>query len=51
MMSLLSFWALNVSVQLLSIQGQKAVGFHQKYLNLSSKMNKGFTGLERHEGE
>ncbi len=34
MMSLLPFWALNVSVALLSMQGQKALGFHQKYLNL-----------------
>ncbi len=35
--SLLPFWALNVSVALLSMQGQKALGFHQKYLNLCSK--------------
>ncbi len=34
-MSLLPFWALNVLVTLLSMQGQKALGFHQKYLNLS----------------
>ncbi len=33
-MSLLPFWALNVSVALLSMQGQRALGFHQKYLNL-----------------
>ncbi len=37
MMSLLSFWALNVSVALQSMQGQKALGFHQKYLNLCSE--------------
>ncbi len=37
MMSLLPFWALNVSVALLSMQGQKALGFHQKYLNLCYK--------------
>ncbi len=37
MMSLLPFWALNVSVTLLSIQGQKALGFHKKYLNLCYK--------------
>ncbi len=30
-MSLPPFWALNVSVALLSMQGQKALGFHQKY--------------------
>ncbi len=35
--SLLSFWALIVSVVLLSMQGQKALKFHQKYLNLCSK--------------
>ncbi len=33
-MSLLRFWALNMVVALLSMQGQKALGFHQKYLNL-----------------
>ncbi len=37
MMYLLPFWALNVVVPLLSMQGQKALGFHQKYLNLCSK--------------
>ncbi len=37
MMSLLSFWALNVSVALLSIQGQKALRFPQKYLHLCSE--------------
>ncbi len=35
-MSLLPFWALNMVVVLLSMQGQKALGFHQKYLNLCS---------------
>ncbi len=30
-MSLLPFLALNVSVALLSMQGQKALGFHPKY--------------------
>ncbi len=29
---------------------QKALGFHQKYLNLCSK-HEGCMGLERHEGE
>ncbi len=33
-MSLLPFWVLNVSVAFLSMEGQKALGFHQKYLNL-----------------
>ncbi len=33
-MSLLIFWALNISVVLRSMQGQKALGFNQKYLNL-----------------
>ncbi len=37
MMSLLAFWALNVVVVLLSMEGQKALGFHKKYLNLSSE--------------
>ncbi len=36
-MSLLPFWALNVSVVLLSMEDQKALGFHQKYLNLCSE--------------
>ncbi len=36
-MSLLPFWALNVVVALLSMQGQKALGFYQKYLNLFSE--------------
>ncbi len=35
-MSLLPFWALNVVVVLLSMEGQKALGFHPKYLNLCS---------------
>ncbi len=36
----------------LSMEGQRALGFHQK-LNLCSEglVNKGLTGLERHEGE
>ncbi len=52
MMSLLHFWVLNMSVALLSMQRQKALGFYQKYLNLCSEdINEGFMGLERHEGE
>ncbi len=31
------FWALKVSVALLSMEGQKALGFHQQYLNLCSE--------------
>ncbi len=34
-----------------SMERQKAFGFHQKYLNLCSKMNKGLMGLEQHKGE
>ncbi len=37
MMSLLPFWALNVVVTLLSMQGQRAPWFHQKYLHLCSE--------------
>ncbi len=33
-MSSLPFWALKVSVVLLSMEGQRALGFNQKYLNL-----------------
>ncbi len=36
-MSLLPFWALNVVVVLLSMEGQKALGVHQKHLNLCSE--------------
>ncbi len=36
-MSLLHFWALNVVLALLSMKGHKALGFHQKYLNLCSE--------------
>ncbi len=36
-MPLLTIWALNVSVVLLSMQGLIALRFHQKYLNLCSK--------------
>ncbi len=50
MMSLLPFWALNVSVAFLYMQGQKALRFHQKYLNCFLKMNEGLRVLERHEG-
>ncbi len=35
--ALLPFWALNTVVALLSMQGQKALRFHQKYLNLCSE--------------
>ncbi len=36
-MSLLHFWTLNVVVLLLSMEGKKALGFPQKYLNLCSE--------------
>jgi len=36
-MSLLPFWALNVVVALLSMEGQKDPGFHLIYLNLCSE--------------
>ncbi len=36
-MSLLPFWALTMVVVLLSMQGQKPLGFHPKYLNLCSE--------------
>ncbi len=45
-MSLLPFWALNMSVALLSMQG-----FIKNLLIRVLKMNKGLTSLERHEGE
>ncbi len=37
MMSLLPLWALIVVVPLLSMEGQKALRFHKKYLNLCSE--------------
>ncbi len=37
MMSLLSFWALNLSVVLLSLEGHKALRFHKKYINVYSE--------------
>ncbi len=37
----------NISGALLSMQGQKSLGFHQKYIIYLPKMNKGLTGLER----
>ncbi len=47
---LTTFWALNMVVVLLSVHGQKALGFHQ-YLICVSDMNEGLMGLERHEDE
>ncbi len=41
------FLTLNMVVMLLPMEGQKALRYHLIYL----KMNKGLTGLERHEGE
>ncbi len=34
---LINLWELDVLVALLSREGQKVVGFHQKYLNLFSE--------------
>ncbi len=48
-MSLLCFCALTMVVPLLSMEGQKALGFQQKYIHLCSE--EGLMGLERHEGE
>ncbi len=44
-MSLLPFWALNVAVALLSMQGQKALRPHKKYLNLCFKDERRSYGL------
>ncbi len=41
---LTTFWALNVLVALLSMQGQKAHAFHQNILIWVLKMNEGLTG-------
>jgi len=46
MMSLLPFWALQVVIALLSMGDQKALGFHQKYLNLGSKDEQRSYGFE-----
>jgi len=40
----------NITVALLSIKGQRALTFHQKYLNFCFE-DEGLTGLEQHEGE
>ncbi len=45
-MSLILFWALNVAVPLLSMQGQKVLDFI-----CVPKMNEGFTDLEWHKGK
>ncbi|KAI2664322.1 Alpha-1,4 glucan phosphorylase L isozyme, chloroplastic/amyloplastic [Labeo rohita] len=50
-MSLLVFWALNMVVALLSIQGQKALRFHQKYILCFKEHKEDLAALERHEGE
>ncbi len=36
---------------LLSMEGQKALGFHQKYLDLCSEDEQKSYGLKLHEGE
>ncbi len=35
-------------ITLLSVEGQRALGFNQTYLHCVQKMNEGLTGLERH---
>ncbi len=45
MMFLLPVWALNVSVVLLSMQGQKALGFIKNILICVPKINEGLTGF------
>ncbi len=50
-MSLLYFWAWNISVALLPMQGQKLSDFIQNILICVPRMNEGLMGLERHEGE
>ncbi len=44
-MSLLPFWALNISVVLRSMQVQKALGFHKNILICVPKLNEGLTVL------
>ncbi len=44
----LPYWALNVVVALLSMQGKIALGFHQKYFNMCAKDER-HMGLEQHE--
>ncbi len=39
---MLRFWALNLVGPLLSMQSQKALEFHQKYLNLCSEDEQSF---------
>ncbi len=51
MMSLLRFWALNVVVSLLSMQGQKALDFIKNVLICVPKMNEGLAGSVWQEGE
>ncbi len=34
----------DITVVLLSMEGQKALGIHQKYLNLCSEADEGLTG-------
>ncbi len=45
-MSLLCFWALIVWGSLLSMEGQRALGFHQKYLHLCSEDERRSDGFE-----
>ncbi len=45
--SILPFWAVIVVILLLSIEGQKALGFHKNILICVPKMNEGLVGLEQ----
>ncbi len=47
MMFLLHLWVLNVVVALLPMKGQKALEFHQKYLNLCSEYQQRSYGFEK----
>ncbi len=49
--NVLTFCALIMVVPLMSMEGQRALGFHQNILIYVLKMNEGLTGLELHEGE
>ncbi len=50
-MSLLPFWALNVVVALLYMQGQKVLDSIKNILICVPKMNEGLMGLEWHGSE
>ncbi len=49
--SFIKLWLNHCCVALLSMQGQKALDFIKNILICVMKINEGFMGLERHEGE